>query len=185
MNTYFKTSSFLIGMALFLTACASPGVQAERAKEPTLPTADYQAVLGKSLHDKDVADFIASHNCVSATQFQVCNEAGIAFWLDTDQVVKMVYLYLNNVDGFEAYKGELPFGLKFYDIMESVEYKLGKQGVGNAGLPDEAATPDHLHYWAIYKQVGVTIIYNAPFPDGEATIHAVLVSQSSHTINAE
>ena len=177
MNIHFRTHSFLVVTALFLTACASPGVHAEPAKADTMASASYQAVLGKSLHDKDVADFIAGNNCVSATQFQVCNEAGIAFWLDTDQIVKTVYLYLNNVDGFEAYKGELPLGLKFYDIMESVEYKLGKQAVGNAGLPDEAATPDHLHYWAMYKQVGVTIIYNAPFPDGEATIHAILVSK--------
>jgi hypothetical protein len=177
MNKVFKTRSVLVLMALFLTACASPIVHAEPAKSDTMATASYQAVLGKSLHDKEVADFIASNNCVSATQFQVCNEAGIAFWLDTDQIVKTVYLYLNNVDGFAAYKGELPFGLKFYDILESVEYKLGKQGVGNAGLPDEAATPDHLHYWAMYKQVGLTIIYNAPFPDEEATIHAILVSK--------
>ena len=176
MNTNFKTPTLLVVLVLFLTACSSSSVQVETAKVDTMTATAYQAVLGKSLNHKDVADFIASNNCVSAIQFQVCKEAGVAFWLDTDQIVKTVYLYLNNVDGFEAYKGELPFGLKFYDIMESVEYKLGKQGVGNAGLPDEAATPDNLHYWAMYKQVGVTIIYNAPFPDEEATIYAVLVS---------
>src|SRR5687767_7874532 len=142
MNIHFRTHSFLVVMALFLTACASPIVHAEPAKSDTMAAASYQAVLGKSLHDKDVADFIASNNCVSATQFQVCNEAGIAFWLDTDQVVKTVYLYLNNVDGFEAYKGELPFGLKFYDTLGAVAYKLKELGVGNAGLPDEAATPE-------------------------------------------
>jgi len=177
MNSFFKILSVLALMALFITACVSQNVQAEPAKADTMAAASYQAVLGKSLNDKDVADFIAKNNCVSATQFQVCKEAGIAFWLDTDKIVKTVYLYLNNVDGFAAYKGELPFGLKFYDIMEAVEYKLRKQGVGNAGLPEEAATPDHLHYWAMYKQVGVTIIYNAPHPDEEATIYAILVSQ--------
>ena len=177
MNTHFKTSTLLVVMALFLTACASLSVQAERAEGDTLATADYKVVLGKSLNDKAVAEFIARNNCVSATQFQVCKEAGIAFWLDTDQIVRTVYLYLNNAAGFAAYKGELPFGLKFYDIMEAVEYKLKKQGVGNAGLPEEAATPDHLHYWAMYKQVGVTIIYNVPYPDEDATIYAVLISQ--------
>ena len=176
MNTNFKIPALLVVMAFFIPACASLRVQAEPAKGNTLAIADYKAVRGKSLNDKDVADFITKNKCVSATQFQVCNEAGIAFWLDADQIVNTVYLYLNNVDGFGAYKGELPFGLKFYDIMESVEYKLRKQGVGNAGLPDEAATPDRLHYWAMYNQVGMTIIYNAPFPDGEATIHAILVS---------
>lgn len=177
MNSFFKILSVLALMALFITACVSQSAQAERAKADAMATVSYQAVLGKSLNDKDVTDFLASNNCVSATQFQVCNEAGIAFWLDTNQFVKTVYLYLNNVDGFAAYKGELPFGLKFYDIMEAVEYKLRKQGVGKAGLPDEAATPDHLHYWAMYKQVGVTIIYNAPYPDEEATIYAILVSE--------
>jgi len=177
MNKFFKIRSVLALMTFFITACMSQGLQAEPAKADTMATASYQAVLGKSLHDKDVVDFIVSNNCVSATQFQVCKEAGIAFWLDTEQIVNTVHLYLNNVDGFAAYKGELPFGLKFYDSLGAVEYKLKERGVGNAGLPDEAATPDHLHYWAIYKQVGVTIIYNAPSPDEDATIHAILVSQ--------
>ena len=176
MDKFFKILNVLALMTLFMTACVSQSVQAEPAKADTTVTANYQAVLGKSLHDKGVAEFIVRNNCVRATQFQVCKEAGIAFWLDTDQIVNTVHLYLNHVDGFAAYKGELPFGLKFYDIMEGVEYKLRKQGVGNAGLPEEAATPDHLYYWAMYKQVGVTIIYNAPFPDEEATIHAILVS---------
>lgn len=185
MNKFFKILYVLALMTLFITACASQNPQAGQAKVDAMGAASYQAVLGKSLNDRDVTDFIARNNCVSATQFQVCKEAGIAFWLDTDQIVKTVYLYLNNADGFAAYKGELPFGLKFYDSLGAVEYKLKERGVGNAGLPDEAATPDHLHYWAIYKQVGVTIIYNAPSPDEDATIHAVLVSQSSYTINAE
>lgn len=185
MNRFFKILSVLALMTLFIPACVSQSVKAEPAKADPMATASYQAVLGKSLNDKDVADFIASHNCVSETQFQVCKEAGIAFWLDIDQTVKTVYLYLNNADGFAAYTGELPFGLKFYDNLGAVEYKLKERGVGNAGLPDEAATPDHLHYWAIYEQVGVTIIYNAPSPDEDATIHAILVSQSSHTTNTE
>jgi hypothetical protein len=177
MNKFFKILSVLALMTLFIAACVSESIQSEPAKADTLATASYQVVLGKSLNDKDVTDFIDRNNCFSATQFQVCKEAGLAFWLDTNQIVRTVYLYLNNVDGFAAYKGELPFGLKFYDIMEAVEYKLRKQGVGKAGLPDETATPDHLHYWCMYKQVGVTIIYNTPYPDEEATIHAILVSK--------
>ena len=176
MNRFLKFLSVLAGMTLFMIACSSQEVQAEPAKADTLATISYQAVLGKSLNDKDVADFVTNHNCVSADQFQVCKEAGIAFWLATDQTVKTVYLYLNNGDGFAAYKGELPFGLKFYDTLGAVAYKLKERGVGNAGLPDESATPDQMHYWAIYKQVGVTIIYNAPFADEDATIHAILVS---------
>ena len=177
MDIHFKTPSFLIVIALFLTACASPSVQAEAAKVDPAATASYQAVIGKSLNDKDVANFIAINHCVSATQFQLCQEAGIALWLDTHQIVKMVYLCLNNVNGFGAYKGELPFGLKFYDNLGAVEYKLKERGVSNTGLPDEATTPDHLHYWAMYKQVGMTIVYNEPYPDEDASIYAILVSK--------
>jgi hypothetical protein len=62
--------------------------------------------------------------------------------------------------------------------MGAVEYKLKRRGVGNAGLPDEGSSPDHLHYWATYKQVGMTIIYNSPSPEYEdATIYAILVSK--------
>jgi hypothetical protein len=185
MNKIFKIITVLALLAHLMTACALQSVQAEPAKADTIANASYQSVLGKSLNDKDVADFIAINNCVSAAEFQVCRDAGMAFWLDTEQIVKTVHLYLNNVDGFAAYKGELPFGLKFYDSLGAVEYKLKARGVGNAGLPDESASPDHLHYWAMYKQVGVTIIYNAPFPDEDATIHAILLSQSTYTINAE
>jgi hypothetical protein len=53
---------------------------------------------------------------------------------------------------------------------------LNRQGIGNNGLPDEARVPDRMHYWAFYKQAGVTIIYNAPFPDEDATIYAILVT---------
>jgi len=177
MNKFFKILSVLAFMTLFITACGSPSVEAGPAKAEPMATASYQAVLGKSLNDKDVVDFIGSNHCVSATQFQLCKEAGIALWLDRDQIVKTAYLYLSNSDGFAAYKGELPFGLKFYDTLGAVEHKLKKRGVGNVGLPEEAATPDHLHYWVMYKQVGVTIIYNVPYHDEDATIHAILISR--------
>ena len=177
MNKFFKILSVLALMALVVTACVSQGVQAESANADTMATASYQAVLGKSITDQEVADFLVSHNCTSANQHQLCKEIGMALWVNSNQKVETIYLYLNNAEGFTPYQGELPFGLKFYDIMGAVEYKLKKQGVGNAGLPDEVAMPDHLHYWAMYKQAGVTVIYNAPYPDEDATIHSILVSK--------
>jgi hypothetical protein len=123
-----------------------------------------------------VIDFLVENNCIQNKPFHICKEAGIALWLDPEQIIRTVYLYLNNKDGYSAYRGELPFGLKFYDTLGAVEYKLNRQGVGNNGLPDEAGTPDHLRYWAFYKQDRVTIIYNAPFPDEDATIYAILVT---------
>ena len=177
MNKLFKPVILLAAISVFAVACDLPAVQAE-PEEGTVPVATYQTVLGKSLNDKDVADFIANNNCSSAAQFQLCNDEGMALLISSDQIVETVYLYLNNVEGFAPYKGELPFGLKFYDTMGAVEYKLKKKGVGSAGLPDSGDTPDHLHYWANYQQVSMTIIYNSPSAEDEdATIHAILMSK--------
>jgi hypothetical protein len=137
----------------------------------------YESILGKPLTDDVVTDFLAGNNCSRADQFLLCEAAGMALWTDSHQVVETVYLYLNNTDGFEPFQGELPYGLKFYDTMEAVEYKLNRQGIGNAGLPDTVAIPDRMHYRATYHEAGMTIIYNYPFPDEGATIYAVLVSR--------
>jgi hypothetical protein len=128
--------------------------------------------------DDVVTDFASAQRCSSANQFLLCQTAGMALWIDSNQVVETVYLYLNHVDGFAPYNGELPYGLKYYDIMGAVEYKLKKHGLGNHGLPDEGGTPDHLHYWATYHQAGMTIIYNSPSAEDEdATIYAILVGR--------
>ena len=136
----------------------------------------YESILGKPLFDEIVADFIASNNCASANQFLLCKTAGMALWIGSNQTVDTIYLYLNNTDGFSPYEGALPFGLKFYDTMEAVEYKLNRQGIGNSGRPDTGATPDRMHYQATYKEAGMTIIYNYPAPDEGATIRAVVVT---------
>jgi hypothetical protein len=35
-----------------------------------------------------------------------------------------------------------------------------------------------MHYWAIYKRFGVTIVYNSPSAsDKSATIHAILANE--------
>ena len=86
------------------------------------------------------------------------------------QKVETVYLYISStIDGFAAYKGKLPLGLASTDTMADVEEKFGQPKVEHApqagwepGLPDESGTPDHIHYWAIYKRFGVTVVYNSP-----------------------
>jgi hypothetical protein len=174
----FKSPFILASITLVLTACGPWVVQTQPKEQVALKAPAYKGVLGKSLNDQKVADFMINNNCSGVNQFQLCKEIGLALWITSDQVVETVYLYLNNTDGFVPYKGELPHGLKYYDIMEAVEYKLKRQGIGNAGLPDEGGSPDHLHYWATYKQVGMTIIYNSPSPEDEdATIYAILVSK--------
>jgi hypothetical protein len=178
MNVFINKLHIFALLSVLIVSCTLHTVQAQPEGRITKSTAPYANLLGKSLTDKVVADFIASNNCSSAAQYQLCEEVGVALLIDLNQMVESVYLYLNNTEGFGPYQGDLPFGLKFYDTMGAVEYKLKRQGMGNAGLPDSVETPDHLHCWATYQQAGMTVIYNSPSAEDEdATIHAILVSK--------
>ena len=177
MNTLTKVLGILAAIPLLISGCAGKPAQSEQEEQVASKAAIYESILGKSLSDVAVVEFLAGTECSSANQFLLCQAAGMALWIESNQVVETVYLYLNNDEGFSPYQGELPYGLKFYDIMGSVEHKLRKHGLGNGGLPDEGDTPDHLHYWATYQQAGMTIIYNSPSPEDEdATIYAILLS---------
>lgn len=183
MNKLFKIFSLLAAIALFTTACGAQIVQAQPAEAAAPKAITYEAVLGKPVGDQEVADFIVRNNCSSAAQFQLCRSAGMALWIDSDQKVQNVFLYPGDSDGFAAYSGELPLGLTFTDTMEMVEQKLGypveihaPQAGRVSRLPDEGVTPDHFHYLAIYKQFGLTVIYNSPSAnDKSASIYAILV----------
>jgi hypothetical protein len=176
MDKLFKSLSILAAIALFITACSAQVIQAQ----PEEKGAVYQVILGRSLNDKDVTDFIASNNCSPVGEYQLCNDAGIAFWGDSNQLVKIVYLYSGTADGFRRYRGDLPFGLSFYDPMWRVEEKLrdldSDDALQQAGLPEEGSSPDHFHYWAVYKRLGMTVIYNSPAADQDAYIYAILLS---------
>ena len=181
MNALIKVFGIFAAIPLMISGCAALSVQVGQEERAASKAAVYESILGKPLTDEVVVEFVAGNNCSSADQFLLCKSAGMALWTDSNQVVETVYLYLNNAaDGFEPYKGELPFGLKFYDTLGAVEYKLKRQDIGNAGLPDEEAVPDHMHYQATYHQAGVTIIYNYPFADEDATINAIVVSNKKH-----
>jgi hypothetical protein len=178
MSVFINRFRIFALLPLLTVSCSLHTVQIQPEEQVTKNTVSYVNLLGKSLTDRVVADFIASNNCSSAAQYQLCEDAGVALLIDLHQIVQTVYLYLNNAEGFGPYKGELPFGLKFYDTMGAVEYKLRRKGVGRAGLPNSGDTPDHLHYQANYQQVGMTIIYNSPSgEDEDATIYAILVNQ--------
>src|SRR5262247_1049399 len=99
MNKRFQILSILATLALFATACGAQVVGAA----PN--AAAYDAMLGKSLNDQDVANFIASNHCSSTGQFQLCNAAGIALQVGQSQKVEIVYLYPNKTDDFSAYTG--------------------------------------------------------------------------------
>lgn len=179
MNKLFRTLSFLAVIVLFATACIPPVVKVAQAAPVE---AGYQAVLGKPVSDNSVANFIASNRCFAASQFHLCQDAGMALWIGPNEKVNTVYLYAAGANGFAAYEGELPFGIDASDSMADVEQKLG-QPVNHtrqweAGLPDEGGSPDRLHYWAVYKRFGVTLVYNTPFAnDKDASIHAILVNE--------
>lgn len=182
MNQLFKILSFLAAIALFVTAS---GVQAVKAQPLAAPAASYQAVLGKSLNDQNVEDFLASNHCSSVLQFRLCQAAGMALWIDSNQIARSVYLYPSTTAGFAAYKGPLPFGITARDTMAVVEYKLGQPIVADApqagwkpGLPDDGTTPDYIHYNANYRRFGLTIVYNLPSANAKgATIHSIQVSR--------
>jgi hypothetical protein len=195
MNLLFKSLIFLALMSLSTTACSEQTAlsQPQEHAISALPNAvisvtgvTYEALLNKSLSDQTVADFIAENNCSSVEQLQFCRSAGVVLWIDTDQKVQGIFLYPGNNDGFDAYQGQLPFGLTFSDTMEIVEHKLGRPREIHApqagwlpGLPDEGIAPDHIHYQAIYKRFGMTIIYNSPSAnDKGATIHALLINSN-------
>ena len=185
MNQLFKALSTLALLALSTTACSAQVVQLEPKTTGAPEAASYLAVLGKSLDDKDVADFMVANNCSSEAQFQVCREGGMAFWIDPNQIVDTVYLYTRNAEGFRKFIGKLPFGITFYDPMWQVEQKLSNLNEDdnsqvtswNTGLLDEASSPDHIHYWAFYKELGLTVIYNSPGADEDAYIYVILLSR--------
>ena len=177
MNTLIKVFNIFALIPLVVGGCAAFPTSAGQEQNAVSNAAVYESILGKPISDEVVADFILGNNCSSADQFLLCKTAGLAFWTDADQMVETVYLYLNHAEGFEPYAGPLPFGLKFYDNLAAVEYKLGRQGLGNAGMPDVTAVPDHIHYRATYHQAGLTILYNSPFADEDASIYVILVSR--------
>ncbi|MDQ2692067.1 MAG: hypothetical protein M3Y68_08565 [Chloroflexota bacterium] len=173
MGTLYRYLIVFIVLAQLVTACSA---QSARAKPAISQAHQYRQLLGKLVTETAVSDLLAASNCVRAAPFEVCKEAGLALWMDASGIVQNIYLYLHNGDGFTSYKGDLPFGLKFYDTMGAVEYKLNRQGIGKEGRPDEAAVPDHFHYWAFYGEASMTIIYNTPFADEDATIYAIVLN---------
>jgi len=174
MNRRIKTFGLLVALTVVVTLFGVRAIQAQKAVPQPI---DYRNLLGKSRNDQAIVNLIAIDGCVEELPYLLCREAGMALWLDSNQSVRKIHLYVNNSDGFALYQGELPLGLKFYDIMGAVEYKLNRLGVGSEGRPEETAVPDHMHYWAFYNEQGVTIIYNSPFADEDATIYAVLVTK--------
>lgn len=183
MNTFQKIPGLFAALLLLMSSCNLQGPSAQRANGTTPEAPTYQTVLGKSVNDEEVSHFLASHDCSPVEKFHLCKDVGIALWMDSNQVVKTVWLYSGNEEGFRRYRGKLPFGLTFYDPMWLVVQKLGNlEGedrvpiTSTAGLPDEGHSPDHRHYWAVYNRFNLIVIYDLPFADEDAYIYAILVN---------
>ena len=181
MNKLFKTLAVVALIMLIATACAAQAVEAKPGEQPSVAPS-YQALLGKSLSDKYVADFMASNYCSSVVGYQLCGSTGIALGIDADQKVKTVFLFPGRTANFAAFQGELPYGLNWNDSMAVVEEKLGAAPntlyLQEAGLPKEHGTPDNIRLWVAYQQPGVTIVYNTlSAANKNATIHAILVTK--------
>ena len=182
MNTFFKTMGWLAILAFSATACIPPVLDVAQAAPAE---SSYQAMLGKPVSDRSVADFITSNGCKASGSFQLCPAAGLAFWADQDHIVETAYLYISGAEGFAPYRGELPLGLSRTDTMTDVEQKLGQPIVVHApqagwepGLPDEGSAPDRFHYHASYSRFGIAILYDSPSSrDRNASIHAILVTR--------
>ena len=180
MHKFFKTLNLLLMIIFCISACSLQAVQAQPGAQSVPTGISYQVLLGKSANDADVIKFIASNNCVLIGPLEACKEKGLAIWIDSTQIVKTIYLYSGGEDGFNRYHGKLPFDLTFYDPMSLVEDKLKKfetsDTLQQAGLPDAGSTPDHIHYWAVYKRFGIAVLYDEPFADEDGYIYAILVN---------
>lgn len=178
MGTFYRYLYVLVTIPLMVSACSSRDMDTQPSAGESL---HYEKFLGKSINDVTILDWMTTNDCTSAAEFELCRDAGMAFWLDSEQIVKTIYLYLNNEAGFAPYKGPLPMGLKFYDTLGAVQYKirsLEADGHISSGVMDDmykGSSPDHMHYWVNYDPYNLTVIYNSPFPDEDATIYAILL----------
>jgi len=177
MNKLLKSFSVFVILVFFTSFNRSQTTQAA-------PVAiDYEILFYRSLDDRLVANFVASNHCTSSGKFQLCKSAGIAMQVDRHRIIEQIYLYVDGTNGFSVYGGELPFGITHDDTMGIVEQKLGYPRVPQRPdlgweprLPDSGRSPDHIHYWATYERLNLTIVYNSPIAqDKNAGIHMILV----------
>jgi len=177
MNRLFK---FIIVFNVLALLVAGYQIMITRAADPL----NYQIALYESLNNQIRESFFVAHHCNSVGSFRLCPESGLAFQVDTGELVRQVYFYVHGRDGFSSFSGKLPFGLELTDTMADVQQKLGYPKMfqlpmlgWEPGLPDRGTTPDHVHYWAEYKRYGLTIVYNTPSAtDLKADIYLILAS---------
>lgn len=180
MKELYKVLTLLIVVTMLVMLSGVYGV----AAHPKLDS--YEDVIHKSLSHSNVGEFLAVNQCSQAGQFYLCQSEGVALWVNKDNIVDKVYLYRGGDHEFKNYhNSELPSEFTFTDTMGTVEQKLGQPKVVFApqagwqpGKPDVAGVVGYTHYWATYKGLGITVIYDTnSASDKSAKIHAVIVDQ--------
>ena len=182
MNKNYPLFSIVVVIVLFAIAFGTLVVQAEHLERPASLVPNYHRMVGQSLADKAVADFIAANHCTSANQYQLCEATGIALAMNGDRTIKTLVLFPGRTNGFAAFRGELPLNLRWNDSLASVNRKLGvspdETFLQEAGLPNESGIPENIRLWAVYEEAGVTVIYNTLSADSQsASIHAILITK--------
>lgn len=170
-----------IGLFMLLALLASCTTAVSGHQEDFI---DYQDLLGRSVRDVESINLLNRFDCTRSGSFYLCPSAGLALWVDHDHVIREIFIYVNPAGDFSAYRGDMPLGLKFYDTMGAVEFKLRKleeedstQTDWNFRYDHKGNSPDHIHYWVNYDQYDMVVIYNSPGIDEDATIYAIIMSK--------
>ncbi|HLO18095.1 MAG TPA: DUF5018 domain-containing protein, partial [Anaerolineales bacterium] len=104
----------------------------------------YQRLLGKTLSDSVVSDFILQNGCQLSGFHYLCKAVGIELSLDSGQKVRTVFMYAQDVDGFQQFTGDLPYGLIWTDTRSTAEGKLNMQVISD--IPDNAVARRSVQY---------------------------------------
>jgi hypothetical protein len=140
---------------LFLSACGSStsdssSISGERNNQQG---STYETLLGKTLDDNVVSDFILQNNCQLSGFHYICKSIGVELSLDSGQRVVTVFMYAQGVDGFDEYTGDLPYGLTWNSTRSDVQ--------GQLGSPNAQGTETYTS-WDAYQDRGVYVDYDSP-----------------------
>jgi hypothetical protein len=152
-----------IGLILLVLMLARGGTSSQRGGALA-----YSDLLNQSLGNPTVSSFVRAH-CSSEMNY-LCRRSGIEFTIGETGRVRTVFLYAQGADGFQAYTGQMPFGLRWSDTRADIEARLG--------TPDYIGGTDSTNVWTSYKSRGILIFYDTFAPDDmSAHMHHISIRQ--------
>jgi hypothetical protein len=126
------------------------------------------ALLGLTLSDQAVVDFILGNNCVLVGMHYMCRSVGVELSLTTSQKVVTVFLFAEGAEGYKKFKGKLPFGLSWAHTRAQIE--------ANLGAPTASGGGGSMNYWVSYQPRKLGITYKTlSTTDMDATMHNLQV----------